>query len=408
MLEHEIYSSISNSTSLVFSGGELKTKEIDSSSGHGVRVLHDEKVGFSYCQNDSDIKKTLEKAKTASKFSVKSKFSFAPKSNFNNLNIFDKSINPQDFNELMEFVDCARSSAETHGGKSRVICSSEIESVKIENTNDFFGEYKKSVFSIYSECMYDDGFGFAYSSSINKPNLQKVSEVGMKAANMAKNMRGAKKPEPGNYLLVVNTEALDGILDPLLSSFSGDWKRRGITKISKTRMFSDVLSIFEDGTTLAPEARPFDDEGVCSRKNSLVENGEVRSFLYDRETAALSNVDNSGFCSRSSYSSSPGIGSSTIIVDKGKCKDLVELGKHIELISAHGSHTANLTSGDIGLEVSNAFLVGNGERKPIKGFMISTNLFDLFANIKAIEAKQNIHGSLIAPRIAFKDVKVIS
>ncbi|MFH1520547.1 MAG: TldD/PmbA family protein [Candidatus Micrarchaeota archaeon] len=406
MHEHEIYSFTSNSSSLAFSGGELKTKETDSDNGYGVRVLNKDRLGFCHCQKESDIKKAIEEAKTASKFSVKSKFSFAPKSSFTAPNIFDKSVDPVDFSSLKSVVDETKDAAESNGGRSRVIHSLGVSSVSIENTSGFFGEYSKSMLSLYAECMHGDGFGFAYYSSTGGKLL--ASEIGLKAANMAKDMRGAKKPESGNYLLVVEIEALESILGPLLSSFSGDWKRRGITKVTKTKMFSDTLSIHEDGLASAADARPFDDEGTPSKRKKIVEKGKVNSFFYDRETAALENVSESGQCSRDAYSSLPGIGSSNIIIEKGNCKDLAEFGKHIELISAHGSHTANLTSGDIGLEVSTAFLVENGKKNPLKGFMLSANIFDLFANIEAIELKQKIHGSLIAPRIAFKNVKVIS
>lgn len=406
MLEHEIYSVISNSSSLAFSGGELKTKETDSDKGYGVRVLDSGRIGFCHCQKDSDLKKAISEAKSASRFSVQSSFSFSPKLSFTTPDIYDKSVDPADFSSLKSVVDEARIAAETNGGRSRVIHSVNTSSVRIENTNGFFGNYSKSFVSLYVECIHNDGFGFAYHSSNNK--LKSPSDVGLKAAVMAKDMRGAKKPESGSYLLVMEVEALESILGPLLSSFSGDWKRRGITKVTKTKMFSDLLSIYDDGLAPATDATPFDDEGTPSKRKKIIENGEVKSFMYDRETAALENVNDSGQCSRGSYSSLPGIGSSNIIIEKGDCKNLAEFGKHIELHSAHGSHTANLTNGDIGLEVSNAFLVDKGERKPIKGFMISANIFDLFANIEAVESKQITHGSLIAPRLAFKNVKVVS
>jgi predicted Zn-dependent protease len=40
--------------------------------------------------------------------------------------------------------------------------------------------------------------------------------------------------------------------------------------------------------------------------------------------------------------------------------------------------------------------------------MLSANVFDMFSGIEAIEKKQRTYGSLIAPRIAFRDVRVVS
>ena len=80
----------------------------------------------------------------------------------------------------------------------------------------------------------------------------------------------------------------------------------------------------------------------------------------------------------------------------------------LEVHYAHGSHTANVTTGDIGLEVSAAFMVDKGERKPVKGFMLSGNVFDWFKEIEGLEKKQKTYGSLISPRIAFRDVHVVA
>jgi PmbA protein len=279
--------------------------------------------------------------------------------------------------------------------------------VSLENTEGLRGEYEKTAFSLYVECMHADGFGIAYLGSCRKP--AEVRSLGAEAAQMAADMRGAKKPESGACTLVAGPEALLSLMDAFLPSFSGDWKRRAITRLSPgAKAFNSDLTICEDGLAPGTEARPFDDEGTPSGKRFLVENGVVRSFLYDRETAALEGVSESGACVRPGYDVPPSASASNIIISPGKVNDLAELGRIIELRSAHGSHTANPTSGDIGLEVSSAFLVEGGKRSPLKGFMVTGNVFDMFANIEAIEKKQVTYGSLIAPRIAFRNVRIVS
>jgi len=407
MQEHEIFFLSSNSTSLNFTGGELKVKETDTSSGYGIRVLDDGKVGFAYCQNNSEIKNTIAAAKDSAIFSPKSNFSFAPKASFMKLDIYDQLLDHNDYGMLRDFLEQAREGAESLGGRSRVSVGASESLLKIENTNGFFGEYKKTDFSLYVECMYESGFGYSYISSNKKPSA--VGELGFFAAKMAKDMQEAKKPEPGKYDVVVEIESLESILGVLLPSFSGDWKRRGISKIENgKKYFSDNLTITENGLAPASNAQPFDDEGTPSKELSIVKNGCASSFLYDRETAALAGVDGSGVCSRDSSDDPPSIGSSNILVSQGNWNDLGELDKYIDLYYAHGSHTANPITGDIGLEVSGAFLVERNKRTPIKGFMITGNVFDWFAHIKGIEKKQKTLGNLIAPRIAFENVQIVA
>ncbi len=405
MSDSEIFFQNSESTSLTFTGAELKIKENSGFSGYGVRVLDDKKVGFSYCQEETELDPTIEKAKKISKFSPESDFSFAPKASYENLDIFDSSLDPSDFSNLKDLLYQAKESAESFGARSKIILSASKSHQKLHNSAGFSGEYDDTGFSMYVECMHGDGLGVSYFSSNKLP--KDVSETGLKAAGLAKDMQGAKKPPAGKYPVVVQIEALDSLLDVLLPSFSGDWKRRGITNLPKQK-FSEIFTLSEDGRAGGTSARPFDDEGTVSKKHYLVNQGKVETYLYDREIAALAKTDKCGFCSRNSYDDNPSIGPSNLIISPGDWKDLGEIDRYIELHSAHGSHTANITTGDIGLEVSSAFLVEGEKRTPLKGFMITGNVFEMFANIEAIESKQRTLGSLIAPRIAFSDLRIVS
>ncbi|MFH0884298.1 MAG: TldD/PmbA family protein [Candidatus Micrarchaeota archaeon] len=404
---NEIFRFDSNAIRLSYSGGELKTKESDSSTGFAVRVLEGGRIGFGHCQHESEIQNTLAQAKSLSRFAVRSGFTFAPKGDYKIPDILDSSVDLEDAGPLRMLVDQAREAASSLGGKPRVISSLERTNIRLDNSEGLSGSYAKTVFSMYVECMHDDGFGFHYASSHHVP--KDVAQYGLKAAEMASSMRKAGKPESGTYTIVMGPEALENLIETLLPSLSGDWKRRGITKLAdKKYRFSEKLSIYDDALAPGISARPFDDEGTPSERRALIEKGEVKSFLYDRETAALDNVKDSGSCMRGSYDSPPGIGASNLIIAPGDWDDLAAIGRHLEIRSAHGSHTANPTTGDIGLEVSAAYLVDKGQKKPLKGFMLSGNVFDMFANIEAVESEQKVYGSLIAPRMAFRDVRVVS
>lgn len=407
MLEHEIFQETGSSASLTYTGGQMRVRGASSDSGFGVRVLKDGRLGFAYCQEKADIEKAIDEAKKLSRFAVESPFSFAPEARYRMPDILDKSIDPDDYGTLKGYVDEARDAAESFGGRSKVICTSGLGEVGITNTAGFSGSYSQSDFYIYVECMHGDGFGYSYMASNKRPGS--VRGIGIKAAGMAKDMQGAKKPDSGIYTVILEVDALESVIGVLLSSFSGDWKRRGISRLEKGKMMlSEELTICEDGLAQGSEARPFDDEGTPSRERILLEGGKVASFLYDRETAALSGVGDSGACSRGGFDTPPSIGTSNIVIRPGTCDDLSGIGDHLEIHYVHGAHTANVTTGDIGLEVSAGFMVKRGERSPVKGFMISGNVFEWLRDIEGIEKKPRAQGGFIAPRIALKDVRAVS
>lgn len=402
----EIFFEHNENSSLTYSGGELKIREASKESGFGIRVIEDKRIGFSYCQNESDIEQAIKDAKKIALLSQQTNFSFAPKSKYTIPDIYDPSLDPDNVELLRDLLIESKDAIESTGGKARVTIGAEKTSYRLENEEGFEGEYSATDFSLYSECMNGDGLGINYVTSNFLPKT--VADSGYKAAEMAKEMQKAKKPENGIYTVVMEIQALDNIFETLIPSFSGDWKRRGITTLKENYFFNEKFNMMEDGHAIGTEGHPFDDEGVPSQKRILVEDGVIKSFLYNREVAALEGIDAGGTCIRSSFDDRPGIGSSNIVVQPGDCKDLSELGKHIELHFAHGSHTANLTTGDIGLEVTTAFLVKNGKRTPLKGFMIVSNIFEMFKNIEAIEKQQKVYGWLITPRIAFSNQRIVA
>ena len=71
MSDYEIFHQTAETTSLTYSGSELKVRETSKGSGYGVRILHDGKVGFSYCQRKSEIEEAKKQAEKISKFSPK-------------------------------------------------------------------------------------------------------------------------------------------------------------------------------------------------------------------------------------------------------------------------------------------------------------------------------------------------
>jgi PmbA protein len=161
----------------------------------------------------------------------------------------------------------------------------------------------------------------------------------------------------------------------------------------------------DNGLEEASERRPFDDEGIVSKKRELIDKGVVKNFIYDKEVAALAKVKKNGFCNRAHFSSSPGAGTSNVLIYPGKYSDLEqEIKDPLIVHSLHGSHTANTTTGDFGLEVNVAFHKG----KPVRGFMLSANIFKLLKQKILLEKNAICYGNLIAPRIAFTNMQVIS
>jgi PmbA protein len=409
---HETFCSEESSISLTFSSGETKSKEQSSEKGYGIRVLKAGRLGFAYCESEADMGKARELAASLSAYSPKTGFSFAPKAAYPALNLVDRKISGLDASQMKAMLGQILQGAQKHVRKPRVMLSAGTEKVSLENSEGFSGSYSSSAFSAYVEAMDKDGYGFSYFEGLSLP--EDPEGLGEKAGAMAKAMKGAKKLRPGLYDVIFELTALEDVLSVLFPSLSGDWKRKRTSLLAGKagqQVFNPAISISDDPLARASGARPFDDEGTVSVRMPLIERGVVRNFIYDRETAALEGVDASGFCSRQGFSSPPGAGRSNTDIAAGDCSDLEdELGSCVVVHALHGAHTANTTTGDFGLEVNVAFHRPGkkAEPVPVRGFLISGNIFKLLNGQLTLEKSREAVGNMIAPRIAFRGVQVIS
>lgn len=408
MVEREIFYTIGRSTSLLYSDRALKRREELSSAGYGIRLMHNGGLGFSYAEKEEDIEKATETAKSLAKYSPRPDFYFPARQDYPSMKLKDEKIAGMDAKQLKEIFEKVREGAEKYSGNAQISIGINSDYFSIENSSGFTGGCESTSIQVAAEVMDENGFGMFSNAFTFLPDDNEFYRIGETAAERAKESKNPEKVESGKYVVVFEPEALDDLMDILLPSFNGEWKKRKISylcdKIGE-RVFSENLNIHDnpllrDGVN----SQPFDDEGVASQSMKLVDNGVVRDFIYNIEIASLEGVPDKGRCTRPSYNAMPGIGFSNIVIGTG---DMSEEEGEISVLSFHGAHTANTTTGDFGIEVNSAFLTKGGKRRPVRDFMITGNIFKLFNSIYGIGKRQAKLGSFFAPRIAFSDVQVV-
>lgn len=394
--------------SLSYSDKSLKRREEITSTGYGIRVIENGGLGFSYAEKEDDIEKATETAKKLAKYSPRPNFYFPEKQDYPDIKLKDEKIVQMDAKELKEILEKIKEGAEKYSGNAQIDVGIDYDRFTIENGSGFSGECEATSIQASVEVMDENGFGFFSNAFPYLPDDKEFYKLGEEVAERARETKNPRKIDSGKYTVVFEPEALDDLMDVLLPSFNGEWKKRKIShlydKIGQD-VFSDKLTIhdnplMEEGVN----SQPFDDEGIPSEKITILDKGVVKNFIYNIEVASLEGVKDKGRCSRPSYVAMPGIGFSNLVIDTG---DLSDDEGDISVISFHGTHTANTTSGDFGVEVNSAFLIKEGKREPIRDFMITGNIFNLFKNIYGIGKKQRKLGSFFAPRIAFSDVQVV-
>jgi PmbA protein len=406
--EAESYISDFSTLALEYAHGCFTVKQFSHENGYALRVIKENKLGFSSCNSDEGFRGTVDAALRSSAASPEVKYSFPHAQKYPYLRTKNWDIEKLDEKFAMgcaqQVVDAIKEKAEP----ARVSLTLSFGKEEIENTNGLSASMDGSSCSLYCEAKKGDLFGFSYYSSRFLP--KDFGALGKEAAAMAEGMQDARALPTGKYTVCFSPYCLSQLVDFLLFHLSSENVRRGVSALSKRRgeqAFSEKLTITDSLAAPASNSWPFDAEGVPAKVVPLVEKGKVANFLYDTYTAARMGEEKEGNCSRPSYSMLPTPSQSNIIIEKGDYPAHLA-SDYLYVESFHGMHTSNTISGDFGVQADIAFFVrGKGEKFPVTNMLLTGNIFNLFNSILDIGDTQGTWDDLISPKIWFSGVQLV-
>ena len=238
-------------------------------------------------------------------------------------------------------------------------------------------------------------------------------KIGKSAAQLANRSQNGVRAETGDIPVLLEPMAFSDILEnTFLTSLNSDNVQKGrsalIGKMGSI-IANEKLSLTDDGILPGGMGTAStDDEGTPSRKNELVKNGTLTSFIYDCYTAGKEKIESTGNAVRGSFTSTPSISIRNLIVDYPRSDITGETNNGVIVNSVIGAHTANPISGDFSVEARNSFIIKDGEiGSPIKSMMISGNIFELLKNIDGAGKDVRRVSNIITPTIRVSRMKVI-
>jgi PmbA protein len=266
-----------------------------------------------------------------------------------------------------------------------------------------------------------------YDLALSRKTDLQPEEVGR---NLAERIVRMFKPKPLKSFqghVVFGPEAVSyQLCDVLVDALKGGnvvVARSPWTQKLGQKVVSENLAITDSALLMNGFAsRSFDDEGCSSQNTILIRNGRLESFLHDATSAKILGARNTGNASRfaggfemvhmiigNGYRTKPEIYPSNIVIQAGsKTKeDLVsEMANGVLVESMAGFVQGG--SGLVSVQLSNAFLVHNGEiQHPVKGGMVSGVGFDWLKQVSLVgnDAKQFLNA--VVPSLLVEDVRVI-
>lgn len=397
---------------VVFEANQLKTLELQETSGVSLRLIKDGRIGFSSTNVIQDTNILVENAVETAPFGPIPHFEFPNFRVFNPVQTNDPTTKLFPINRM---IDLGRDLVEKiHQLNPEVLCDSEISknvtTITIANTNGGFATYTTSIFAISISGTLIDGtdmfFLGDYMLSCNP--IENTDELVSSIFTQLENGRTIADPVNGQVDAIFTPRGVaSAIIPPLMSGFNGKSVLQGSSPLADKLdqlVFDKDLSIWDHPDLhMIPGSRMCDDEGVSSKRIPLIGNGIVRNFLYDLQTAGQANKESTGNAHRSlSSPPAPGISVSVVYPGETSFEDMVANTKHgIVIEGLLGAGQSNILGGDINANVLLGYRIKNGKIVGrLKNTIINGNVYQVLKNIKALGNDSKwIGGSLKTPSI---------
>ncbi|MFY7698012.1 MAG: metalloprotease PmbA [Legionella sp.] len=230
---------------------------------------------------------------------------------------------------------------------------------------------------------------YDYSTVRHPSDLLDFELLAASAANRAVSRLGAKKIKTQKAPIIFSSRLSSSLFSNFITAISGSnlyRKNSFLLDSVGSRLFPVGTKIYEQPSLLRGlGSAPIDGDGVPTRHNTIVDNGELKQYVlgcYSARKLGLTTTANSG-----------GVFNLTVDASAGDLTSLLQRMKNGLLVTELMGHGVNGLTGDYSRGAS-GFWIENGEiAYPVEEITIAGNLKDMFANILAIGSDLNPNSS---------------
>lgn len=289
--------------------------------------------------------------------------------------------------------------------------------VVLGNSHGFIGEYQSSSFSLSvspiatdpdTEMMQRDAW---YAVQRKFARLDEPESIGIEAARRAVRRLGAKKVSTQRVPVVFEQEIAGSLMGNLCSALSGYALYKGASFLAGQLgkpLAPDYITVYDDGRMVGGlGSRPFDGEGLATRKNIIVERGVLKSYLLDTYSGKKLGLASTGNASRS-VGESPSVGPTNFYLVPGtktpeQIIASVKNGLYVTELIGFG---INMVTGDYSRGAC-GFWIENGELTyPVEEITIAGNLNAMFKNIEMVGSDLAFRGRIASPTVKIAEMMV--
>lgn len=276
------------------------------------------------------------------------------------------------------------------------------------SSNGFHGSYRSSSCSLtvvpvatQNGAMERDHW---YSAHRHLARLERPEAIGRTAAARALRRLGARQVSTCEVPVVFDPDMAASLLRHLAGAVSGNALYKGMSFLTDRlgqRIAPELVSIYDDGTLPSGlGSKPFDGEGVRTRRTPVVAAGVLTSYLFDTYSARKMQSRSTGNAARS-VADSPHVSPTNLFLAAGKTPPdeiikSVASGLYVTELMGFG---VNPTTGDYSRGASGLWIERGELAYPVCEITIAGNLLQMFRDIEAVGTDLELRHSIAAPTV---------
>lgn len=406
----EVFNLESGNMSIGFSNGKLREMQESQDSGCCLRVIKDGRLAQVTTSNMDRALDMVDQVMELVPFGEEVSFNF-PESNA--IPSMEQAKPPE--KNLDHMVDQSRliiDKLRAYDSSMMPNSGSDISTINVSvmNSNGVDCSYEANTQSLSSVAILAEE-GNILSTFRYHMGQEECPDPGLMADNVIELIKMGRTNVPcegGPMPILFTPYALADIFAAFGAGISGSAVAKGMSPLTGKigqQIVSEKLSIVDDGLVAkATGSQPFDDEGIPCKRKYLVENGVLKNYLCDLNSASKLGLEPSGngfrytaLIKSRSYAASPGPAFTNLLLPAGErsYQDILKSAPRIMLIDQlTGVLLGNLINGDWSGNIEYGILFENGVPKGrVKNAMTGGNFYNMFKNLYQESSSERIWAS---------------
>ncbi|HVQ29963.1 MAG TPA: TldD/PmbA family protein, partial [Vicinamibacteria bacterium] len=278
----------------------------------------------------------------------------------------------------------------------------------LANTRGFSGSYRRTSVSLSTVPVAERDGAMErdqwYTAASFLADLEAPEAVGRKAAERTLRRLGARKIPTCEVPVVFDPETAQELLGALFDAVSGDAIFRDSSFLKDRlgeQVASPLITLVDDGRRRRGlGARPFDGEGLATRRNVPVENGVLRYYLCDAYSARKLGTRPTA-SARRGLGGDPGVGSMDLCFAPGDTspEEIVAGVERGLLVTDLMGFGVDLVSGDYSQGAFGYWIEKGRVTHPVHEVTIAGNLAQMLLDVDAVGNDLVFRGSSAAPTL---------